>query len=195
MGHQTYRMRPDRADKHTLLLQQCTVRRCIGTISHRKMTMFVCNFVGLISALLSLQRPRRAAAHWHGLRTNASASREERSARPRPEHRPAAFLRPAPCDGCAPARSPFVLPTSIEPTGAPRPFDRQNITVSKPLVSFATLIPSAVAALKTRAPSRCTGRPALRASRHISSNTGSGVTVPPAMLCVFSRQISAVCAR
>ena len=45
-------------------------------------------------------------------------------------------------------------PTSIDPTGAPSPFDRQNITVSKPLVKLRTSSPSAVAALKMRAPSR-----------------------------------------
>ena len=51
------------------------------------------------------------------------------------------------------------------------------------------------AALKTRAPSRWTGRPASRAPAHTSSRTGSGVTVPPAMLCVFSNEMRPVWAR
>ena len=45
-------------------------------------------------------------------------------------------------------------PTSIEPTGAPRPFDKQNMIESDFRVSCATVLPDATAALKMRAPSR-----------------------------------------
>ena len=34
------------------------------------------------------------------------------------------------------------VPTSIDPTGAPSPFDRQNITVSNPLVNSAHQSPA-----------------------------------------------------
>src|SRR5579875_1477262 len=86
-------------------------------------------------------------------------------------------------------------PTSIDSTGAPNPLLRQNITVSNPRVISATLTPAATAALNTRAPSQCAGNPAARAPAQISSSTVTGVTVPPAMLCEFSTQISPVGAR
>ncbi len=69
------------------------------------------------------------------------------------------------------------------------------MTVSKPAVSSATGMPRAVAALKIRAPSRCTGRPAFFAPAQTCSMTSRGVTVPPAMLWEFSRQIRPVRAR
>ena len=66
-------------------------------------------------------------------------------------------------------------PTSMEPTGAPRPFDRQNITVSKPRVRVCTSTPSAMAALKMRAPSRCVGSFRSFTPPQISSKTVKGV--------------------
>ena len=79
------------------------------------------------------------------------------------------------------------------PTGAHRPFERQKLTVSKPRVSVATSVFSAAAALKTRAPSRWMGRPRSCAPAASSPMTCSGVTVPPAMLCVFSIHTRPVC--
>ena len=84
-------------------------------------------------------------------------------------------------------------PATSEPTGAPNPFERQNITESTFFAITATWSPSAVAALKIRAPSKCTLSPSLCASSQISFRRSVGYTVPPAMLLVFSRQTSAVC--
>ena len=86
-------------------------------------------------------------------------------------------------------------PASMDPTGAPSAFDRQNITESNLRVMSATERPSAVAALKIRAPSRCTGIPAACARSQMSSATSSGYTVPPCMLCVLSSSIRPVWAR
>ena len=44
-------------------------------------------------------------------------------------------------------------PASIDPTGAPRPFERQNITESTLAAISRTGVPRNSAALKTRAPS------------------------------------------
>ncbi len=83
-------------------------------------------------------------------------------------------------------------PTTIDPTGADSPFDRQNITESNGSTTSATGTPSASAALNTRAPSRCTGRPISCAPAAISRDASSDSTVPPAMLCEFSSAISPV---
>ena len=45
-------------------------------------------------------------------------------------------------------RSPPQCPPACEPTGAHRPFDRQNITVSAPAASSFTFLPRQAAALK-----------------------------------------------
>ena len=50
-------------------------------------------------------------------------------------------------------RDVFRVPASIDPTGAPSAFDRQNITVSTGATISRTRMPNACAALKTRAPS------------------------------------------
>ena len=47
------------------------------------------------------------------------------------------------------------LPSSTEPTGAPRPFDRQTLTESNGATMSRSATPEATAALQTRAPSRC----------------------------------------
>jgi hypothetical protein len=44
--------------------------------------------------------------------------------------------------------------------GAPSPLETQNIMVSTSAQNSATSVPLATAALKIRAPSRCTGTPA-----------------------------------
>ena len=76
-----------------------------------------------------------------------------------------------------------------------KPFDRQNMIVSNPRVSVFTSSPSAVAALKIRAPSRCTGSFRSFASAQISSIARSGVHRPPAKFAVFSISIKPVAAR
>src|SRR5262249_53032736 len=53
-----------------------------------------------------------------------------------------------------------VEPQITEPTGAESPFDRQKVTESTGRVKSAAGRPSAVAALNSRAPSRCTPTPA-----------------------------------
>ncbi len=54
-------------------------------------------------------------------------------------------------------RDEFALPQSSEPTGQASPFERQNETVSANDAIFDAVVSSASAALKIRAPSRCTG--------------------------------------
>ena len=49
-------------------------------------------------------------------------------------------------------------------------------------------VPVEAAAFHSRAPSMCTGRPCARATSAISCSVSSGVTTPPAPLCVFSKQ-------
>ncbi len=53
-------------------------------------------------------------------------------------------------------------PQSTEPTGAPRPLDRQTDTESKCWLISRTGTPSLTAALYSRAPSRCRARPCSR---------------------------------
>jgi hypothetical protein len=83
-------------------------------------------------------------------------------------------------------------PASIEPTGALRPLDRQNITESKKTVICRTSTPRAVAALKTRAPSRCIASVRSSASVRSPHRFSRGETVPPPRLCVLSTQCSRV---
>src|SRR5260370_12279448 len=78
------------------------------------------------------------------------------------------------------------VPAITDPTGAPSPFDKQNITESTFRVITATWSPSAVAALKIRAPSRCTFNPILSAWSQISSTCAVGYTFPQTILLAFS---------
>src|SRR5260370_730559 len=48
------------------------------------------------------------------------------------------------------------VPTTIDPTGAPNPFDKQNIAESTLRVIVATLSPSTVSAFEILSPSMCT---------------------------------------
>ena len=84
-------------------------------------------------------------------------------------------------------------PATIDPTGAPSPFDRQNMTESTLRVISATFSPSAVAALKMRAPSRCTFRPASCASIADFVHLRRRVHRAAGHVVVFSRQTNAVC--
>ncbi|MNI56810.1 hypothetical protein D3C73_1118340 [compost metagenome] len=56
-----------------------------------------------------------------------------------------------------------LLPTSTDPTGAPKPFEKQMDTESKSWHMSASGLPLATAALNTRAPSRWVAKPSLRA--------------------------------
>ena len=106
--------------------------------------------------------------------------------------RPGAPRRRASCAAAAPpARTPWIPPPRNRP-GAPRPLLKQTWTVSTPTVSVAGGTPSATAACQSRAPSRCTRRPAARAAAATAACSSGAVTVPPAALWVFSRHSSVV---
>ncbi len=90
------------------------------------------------------------------------------------------------------AQSPLAFQLADFPTGAPSPFDRQNITESTSRVMRATVVAVASAALKIRAPSICTFQAARMRLCTNSSIVSCGYTVPPDMLCVFSSVINVV---
>ena len=83
-------------------------------------------------------------------------------------------------------------PHTTEPTGAPSPFDTQNVTESTWRAKSLADRRSATAALKSRAPSRWTGTPAPWATAATASISSGVQQVPPCRLCVFSRQTSPV---
>ena len=83
-------------------------------------------------------------------------------------------------------------PTTTDPTGQPRPFDRQNATESAEAASFAGETPSATHALKKRAPSTWSGTPwrwAICATAAVYAD-GSGWSIE--WLWAFSMTISEV---
>ena len=77
-------------------------------------------------------------------------------------------------------------PQINDPIGAPRPFETQNIIVSTWRVHAETSTPAAAAALKIRAPSRCSGTPASEATARTFASSSTGITRPPAPPTVFS---------
>ena len=79
-------------------------------------------------------------------------------------------------------------PASAEPTGAPRPLEKQIETVSKCWAHSRAGLPVATTAFISRAPSRCMARLCPRAQRRIAAMLSIGWTRPPPRLCVFSRQ-------
>ena len=83
-------------------------------------------------------------------------------------------------------------PHITEPTGAPKPFDRQKHTLSASRTNSATEQPQATAALKIRAPSTCTRRPCACAVSANSRIRSGGSAAPPQKLCVFSSASSDV---
>src|SRR5258708_16319921 len=83
------------------------------------------------------------------------------------------------------------VPTIIDPTGPPNPFDKQNITESTLRVMCETFSPKAVAALNTRAPSRCTFNPASSALPQISSTCPVGSPLPPHLSTPFPTHLHA----
>ncbi|NTV81718.1 MAG: SDR family oxidoreductase, partial [Candidatus Aminicenantes bacterium] len=81
----------------------------------------------------------------------------------------------------------------VEPTGADSPLDRQNCRESTSSAKALTGTPEATLALKIRAPSRWTFRPCSSAIARMALKFASGMTAPPQLLWVFSRQTSVVC--
>ena len=79
-------------------------------------------------------------------------------------------------------------PAKTEPTGAPSPFEKQTLTVSKWLAYPASLTPLTAEAFHSRAPSRCNAKPCPRAVLVTDSICSSGQTLPPPRLWVFSMQ-------
>ena len=83
--------------------------------------------------------------------------------------RPGACRRRASCASGARRAMNSREPTSAEPTGAPRPFEKQTETLSNGAAMSRAVArgspPSATAALKSRAPSRCVARPRLLRER------------------------------
>ena len=65
-------------------------------------------------------------------------------------------------------------PHSAEPTGAPRPFEKQTLTVSKWLAQSAAEMPVATTALNSRAPSRWRARSLSAAQPQISATVSYG---------------------
>src|ERR1051325_7081695 len=86
-------------------------------------------------------------------------------------------------------------PHTTEPTGAESPFDTQNVTESTWRVKSEAGRFSAIAALKSRAPSRCTGTFAACATLATAAVSSGVMQVPPWPLCVFSRQTRPVWGR
>src|SRR4029453_14610758 len=84
------------------------------------------------------------------------------------------------------SRTRACVPHTSEPTGAPRPFERQNVTVSASSAHAEAGVPVATSALKRRAPSRWTESLFSRAACATSLASSSGKTRPPPGLCVFS---------
>ena len=65
-------------------------------------------------------------------------------------------------------------PHRAEPTGAPRPFEKQTLTVSKWAAQASAGMPVATAALKMREPSRWRASPLSAAHSQISATTSNG---------------------
>ena len=77
-------------------------------------------------------------------------------------------------------------PARHEPTGHPSPLLKLTITVAASRPSVSSETPSAAAAFQRRAPSRCSGSRCSSATARIARSASSGITAPPAALCVFS---------
>ena len=99
---------------------------------------------------------RRGAPRARGLRPGARRGVRGRGARRRRSRR--AWRIPPP-SWRRNTRARAIIsrgPVSTEPTGAPRPLEKQNDTLSASAAIVAASVSSASAALKMRAPSRCT---------------------------------------
>src|SRR4051812_2795846 len=78
-------------------------------------------------------------------------------------------------------------PHNSEPTGAPSPFERQNITVSAPPMSALGAVPVAMAAFQMRAPSTCTRNPRSCARSTSVRISSAPVGAPDITMYEFSR--------
>ena len=100
---------------------------------------------------------------------------------------PACRIPPPMRDRCARASAiTSAAPQSSEPTGAPRPFDRQNIIVSAAARRSRGDVSSAIAAFQIRAPSTCTRKPPSCASLHRVVISSTAIGAPDAAMYVFS---------
>ena len=134
---------------------------------------------------------RRARARGGGRRRAGRRARARRG-RPRRGCPPCASSRRR--GGARATRAAAIVassPASSAPNGAHRPLFRLSATVSTGAASAASGTPSATAAFGSRAPSRWTRAPCFRAAAASASVRATSVTVPPARVCVFSRQSSA----
>ena len=150
------------------------------------MTMLVCTLAGSTRRPGSRARPsasRRAFA-W----SSASRSTIRSSAtRPAAARTPAWRMPPPSILRTRRARAMNSAgPQTTEPTGAPRPFETQKVTESTSRAKSRAGRPSATAALKSRAPSRCTGTAAPWATAATAAISSGVQHVPPCRLWVFS---------
>src|SRR5262245_41324946 len=165
--------------------QPCTIS-CVATSAERlppaptaKITMFVCTLARSIRIPGSLATPSASARAF----TWSSASR--------PTIRSSATIPAAAMIPACRMPPPTILrrrrarvttsgrPQITEPTGAPRPFERQNVTVSTSRVKSRASRRRATAALKRRAPSRWTGTPAPWATAATAAISSGVQQVPP----------------
>ena len=84
------------------------------------------------------------------------------------------------------------LPHTTLPIGQASPFDRHTVTESAAAASAAAGVSRATAALNSRAPSRCTPRPAARAAPVMAAICALSSARPELALCVFSMHSSRV---
>src|SRR5262245_23521714 len=153
-----------------------------------KMTMLVCTFSGSSRRRGRAASPRasRLACSW------SSASRStmvSRAMSPAAARMPTWRIPPPTILRTRRARATNSRePQTRDPTGAASPLERQKVMESTGRAKSATGRPRATAALKMRAPSRCTATPwawAAAATGPISSGVQHE---PPCRLWVFSRQ-------
>src|SRR5579859_7358738 len=78
--------------------------------------------------------------------------------------------------------------TKAEPTGAPRPLEKQTLTVSQWAAYCFSEMPVATAAFQRRAPSMWTAKPFDLAERESSARVSIGQTLPEPELLLFSTQ-------
>ena len=139
-----------------------------------------------------LPPPRPAGGPARGRRPAGRRGGRARAARRPRGCRPGASRRRAACARHGRARRVAADDASSEPTGAPRPFDRHTDTVSNSPPYVASGTPLATCAFHSRAPSRCSARPADAVTSRSRRRSSSGWTVPPPKLWVFSTTTAAV---
>src|SRR6476660_5214784 len=76
-------------------------------------------------------------------------------------------------------------PTRADPTGAPRPFEKQTLTVSQKVAYCFSDTPLATVAFHSRAPSIWTVKPRFLAARDNSASVSTGQTLPDPELLLF----------